>query len=241
MSLSVSKLQRAYRIRIAVFLACAAFVVIVLDLGDQTIQAIRIVAVGEHERDLWQRPERVIAPLNVKAGSDVAEIGCGAGYFALKLAPVVGSRGRVVAEDILRKPLVLLWIRALLRRQSNLYVLQGESDDPHLPATSLDAVLIANTYHEFNHPHAVIGCTFHALRPGGRLVVLDRGPPQGEQDSAETEAKHHEVVPAAVENELRKSGFEVLSRQDTFIDKSTDRPGDRLDKHSWWLIVARKP
>jgi len=176
MALSDSEIQRAYRLRIAVFMVCAVLLVIVLDLGDQTVQALRIVSANEYERDSWQQPAMVIAMLNLKVGSKVADIGCGAGYFALKLAPVVGSSGRVLVEDILRTPLVFLWMRALLRHESNLYVLLGEPDDPHLPTDSFDAVLIANTYHEFKHPRPVVDCVFRALRRGGRLVVLDRGP-----------------------------------------------------------------
>jgi len=129
MALSDSKIQRAYRLRIAVFMVCAVLLVIVLDLGDQTVQTLRIVSTNEHERDSWQQPAMVIAMLNLRVGSKVADIGCGAGYFALKLASVVGSSGRVLAEDILRTPLVFLWIRALLHDEFNLYVLLGEPDD----------------------------------------------------------------------------------------------------------------
>lgn len=242
MALSDSEIQRAYRLRIAVFIVCAVLLVIVLDLGDQTVQALRIVSANEYQRDSWQQPAMVIAALHLKVGSKVADIGCGAGYFALKLAPVVGSSGRVLAEDILRTPLIFLWIRALLHLQLNLHVLLGNPDDPHLPAESFDAVLIANTYHEFRHPRAVVDCVFRALRRSGRLVVLDRGPTVAGQVLPDTQGEHHEIPPAVVQSELRESGFEVVSQQDRFIDLSSgERPGDRPDEHNWWLIVARKP
>ena len=114
----------------------------------------------------------MVAVLKLKQGNAVADLGSGAGYFALKLSRAVGKSGRVLAVD--RLPLVFLWIRAVLSGQQNISVRLGGSDDPNLPAGALDAVLIANTYHEFANPEAMIDRTFRALRCGGHLVVLDR-------------------------------------------------------------------
>jgi predicted methyltransferase len=178
----------------------------------------------------------------LKEGSKVAEIGSGAGYFALKLASMVGSKGSVFAIDILKEPLAFLWIRARVRRQSQLQVILGDQDDPHL-LQGLDAVLIANTYHEFKNPQAIADRVFQALRPGGRLVVADRGPEAGEEALSAAEAhQHHERSPEAVEHELVTEGFELVSRQDGFIFTSPlEHAGDRPDLHPWWLIVVRRP
>jgi len=120
-----------------------------------------------------------------------------------------------------------LWTRALLRGTHNVQVIFGEENNPRLPADSVDAVLICNTYHEFSDPELILDRVIRSLRPGGRLVVVDRAP-------RATEAQHtHEVPLAAVERELRDKGFEIVSQDDSFID----RPGDDL----WWLVTARKP
>src|SRR6516164_4375968 len=117
--------------------------------GTNTIYALNIV---ESERDEWQRPSEVISRLSLKSGDIVADVGSGAGYFSLKLSPVVGRSGTVLAVDVRKPPLVFLWIRALLAGLHNIRIRVGESDAPHLPVGTVDAVLIANTYHEFTAP-----------------------------------------------------------------------------------------
>ena len=160
----------------------------------------------------------------------------------MKLAAKVGEHGSVLAEDILREPLAFLWLRALLCHQRNVHVVLGDLDDPHLPKEGLDAVLIANTYHEFTKPRAILDHTFHALRSDGRLLVLDRGPRLYHGESREIQMQQFQIAAPIVEDEVRQSGFEVISRIDQFIDRpATERLGDRPDDHLWWLIVARKP
>ena len=85
----------------------------------------------------------MIESLKLQDGDAVADLGCGVGYFSLKLAPKVAERGSVLAEDILGESLTFLWIRAFLHRQSNIRVIRGIPDDPHLPTGNVDAVLIA--------------------------------------------------------------------------------------------------
>jgi ubiquinone/menaquinone biosynthesis C-methylase UbiE len=95
----------------------------------------------------------------------------------------------------------------------------------------VDAVLIANTYHEFANPELTLDYTFRSLRSGGRLVVLDRS--LTASDSGGEQEHRHELPPDLVDSQLRQKGFEILQRQDRFIA----RTGEDL----WWLIVARKP
>jgi SAM-dependent methyltransferase len=140
--------------------------------------------------------------------------------------------------DIRRLPLSFLWLRTLLRNRHNVRVIHSDPDNPRLPTAAVDAVLIANTYHEFTHPKSIMDVVFQSLRNGGRLVIVDRGPesaPESANDeSRRSEMQHHELPLAQVEGEIRQSGFEILNRQDRFIDG----PGDA---GLWWLLVARKP
>ena len=232
------QIHQAYRVRVALFFVLAVIAATALVLIYQLAQTLYQLQLAEGERDRWQRPGDVIDSLNLKEGDIVADVGCGVGYFSLKLAPKVADHGSALAEDILARSLAILWIRTLLNHQSNIRVIHGDLDDPHLPKGGVDAVLIANSYHEFTKPVAILEHTFRALRSQGRLVVLDRGPRSYQGESREIQTQRYQIAASIAEDEIRQRGFEVISRDDRFIDRpATERPDD----HVWWLIVARKP
>jgi predicted methyltransferase len=213
--------------RLALFLVCAILIFLALNALYAFTNTLNRLEVVESERDQWQRPSDVLRALDLRPGNTAVDLGSGAGYFALKLSPAVGKQGRALAVDLRKLSLFFLWTRALLRGQHNVHVIVGKEDDPRLPAGTVDAVLICNTYHEFSNPELILSRVFQSLRPGGRLVVVDR-------TARATEAQHtHEVPLAVVETELRNQGFEIVNRDDSFID----RPGDDL----WWLVIGRKP
>jgi ubiquinone/menaquinone biosynthesis C-methylase UbiE len=189
--------------------------------GIRTLQQLKVVEAG---RDQWQRPADIIQALNLKSGNVVVDFGSGSGYFALKLSDAVGSGGQVLAVDLRRLSLLFLRIRALLGGRRNLQTIVGSVDDPHLASGTVDAVLIANTYHELTAPEKILAHLSRALRPGGRLVIVDR---KG------SSSEHHQAVPPAVEAEVRKAGFSIVSRNDEFIHPAGDE--------SWWLLVADRP
>ena len=232
MRVSDGKIQRAYRIRITIFLASVLLTVGVLSTVYQAIRTLDRLEVVERDRDKWQRPADILQALDLRQGNVVADIGSGAGYFTLKLSSVVGKGGTVLAVDIQRLPLIFLRIRALLHNQHNIRAVHGKPDDPKL-ARPVDAVLIVNAYHEFADPQRILECIVHSLRPGGRLVIADRGPRSNEGQTRESEARNHEMPPNLLESELLHSGFELVKREDRFVDPPEDRP--------WWLIVVRKP
>ena len=214
-----------------IFLAGVLVCLILLNTLYKGINTIDRLDVVESERDQWQRPSDVIAALKLKEGNVVADVGSGAGYFALKLSRTVGRSGKVLAVDLRKLSLLFLWIRAFSRSEHNVRILVGDPDDPRLPAGIVDAVLIANTYHEFAHPERMLDYTLRSLRWGGRLVVLDRSlaaPNSGEEE----EAHHHELPPELVDSQLRQKGLEILQRQDRFIVRASEE--------QWWLIVACK-
>jgi predicted methyltransferase len=227
-------LQQTYRVRVALFLIGSVLLLLLLSYLYQGIQTLSALDQIERDRDQWQRPSDVIQALNLHEGSVVVDFGSGVGYFTLKLCSAVGKKGGVVAEDIRRQSLAFLRIRALLQGQHNLEIVRGETDDPRLPAGFADAVLIANTFHELTAPKLILHHLADSLKPGGRLVIVDRGPRSGAVESRETQAEHHELRPDLVETEVRSAGFEIISREDRFIDRPTD---DQV----WWLIVTRKP
>ena len=224
----------SYRVKLALFLLCAVAILFLVDTAYQGLNTLSRLNVVEAERDQWQRPSDVIQALDLKPGNVVVDLGCGSGYFTLKLSGPVGKSGSVLAEDIRRLPLVFLWLRTFQTGQHNINIVRGEPDDPHLPIQGVNAVLIANTYHEFTNSQPILVHVVQSLVSGGRLVVVDREPRPVDQGSTGTAAEHHEVSSEQVENELRHAGFEIVSRQDRFIQN------DPLNKN-WWIITARKP
>ena len=188
------------------------------------IDTLRQLEELESERDQWQRPGEVLQALDLQPGNVVADLGSGAGYFALKLSPIVGKKGQVLAVDIRKLSLSFLWTRALLNQKRNIRIVLSDEDNPRLPSGTVDAVLIANTFHELRDPKVMLDHVARSLRQGGRLVVVDRSPQQT--------VSHHEVERLSVEVELQEAGFEIVDSRDHFID----RPGDDF----WWFTLARR-
>ena len=225
-----NQVRRAYQVRVAIFFALVVVMLAGLFLIYQVTQTLYHLNLAEGERDRWQRPDDVIESLNLKDGNIVADLGCGVGYFSLKLAPKVFERGSVLAEDILGESVTSLWIRAFLRHQSNIRLIHGNPDDPYLPDGGVDAVLIANSYHEFTRPLAILDYAFRALRTDGRLVFLDRGPRSHGGESREIQTHHYQIAASIVEDEIRQRGFQVIRQDDRFIDRpAAQRLGDRPD------------
>lgn len=221
----------SYRVKLLVLFLGALGVLFVFNAGYSALETISRLNEVETDRDQWQRPSDVIQALDLRPGNVVVDLGCGSGYFTLKLSAPVGRGGRVIAEDIRRLPLMFLWFRAASRREHNVKILLGDPTDPHLP-THVNAVLISNTYHEFTDSHSILVHVYQALVPAGRLVVVDREPKPA--SSTISELAEHEISTERVESELRQANFEIVSRQDHFIEH--DSYGE-----NWWLLVARKP
>jgi ubiquinone/menaquinone biosynthesis C-methylase UbiE len=215
-------------------LLCAFVGVPALYVGYEAASTLAVLTRVEQERDQWQRPSDVVEMLALGEGSTVVDFGCGAGYFALKLSSTVGTTGTVLATDIRRESLAFLWIRAVWGRHRNLQVIHGEPDDPRLPPGLVDAILISNAFHELTSPARTLDTLSRTLKPGGRIVVLDRGPRASDGTQATSVIASHGISPASAEHQLHAAGLAVAYRDDRFID----RPGD---DDVWWIIVARKP
>ncbi len=211
-------------LKLTLWLVAGVVVLVSLNVAGQGMNTLDRLTFVEKERDSWQRAPVIIGQLNLPPGGRVIDLGSGAGYFALKLSRAVGSAGTVQAVDILRLPLAFLWIRAARQGAHNLHVVLGDADDPHVSGP-VDAVLVANTYHELSRPAVVLAHLRRALIPGGRLVIADRGPQSTNHE--------HSIDPALAEAELRRDGFEILCRENHFLDQPGEGP--------WWLIVARRP
>ncbi len=156
------------------------------------------------KRDEWQRPGEVMDALGAKAGHRVADIGCGYGYFTFRLAARVGAEGKVYAVDIDQEAINKVRQRKDLEKLEQIEPILGESADPRLP-NDLDAVLIVDTYHEFREYDRMMQSVFRALKPGGRLVIIDGEGPAGRP---RTEYHRLHTIPAElVREEVARHGF----------------------------------
>jgi len=128
---------------------------------------------AEDDRDSNGEFARVALLANIRRGQSVADIGAGDGYYVSRLSPLVGPRGRVFGQDIIPDYLALLQRRVRREGMANVQVVQGDAHDPRLPAASVDVALMIHMYHEIEQPFALLWNLATALRPGGRLVILD--------------------------------------------------------------------
>lgn len=124
-------------------------------------------------RDAWQSPEQVVEALGLNSGDDIADIGAGTGYFSVRFAKAVGPSGKVYAVDVDPNLVKHLGERAAEAGVSNLAPVLAESDDPKIPDSSVDVVFICNVLHHIEGRASYYKKLQAALRPGGRLVIVD--------------------------------------------------------------------
>lgn len=124
------------------------------------------------ERDKEERPDLVIASLQLNPGDRVADLGCGTGYFSSRLAKAVGPRGVVYGVEIQAQMLAILERRMKEQGIANVVGVLGTVDDPKLPAP-VDLVLIVDVYHEMSHPAEMIAAVCRRLKPDGRIAFVE--------------------------------------------------------------------
>lgn len=125
------------------------------------------------DRDGWQKPEDVVKALAIKPGAAVADIGAGTGYFSARFARAVGPQGLVYAADIDEG--LIGYLRELAGKEDlpNLKPLHGRPDDPVLAPASVDLVFVCDVIHHIENRGAYYAKLASALRPGGRLAIVD--------------------------------------------------------------------
>ena len=119
-----------------------------------------------------EHPDLAVQAMQLPADAVVADIGAGSGYFTFRIAALVPA-GRVYAVDI--QPEMLDIIRTRMQRNSvkNVLPVEGKADDPMLPENAIDAVLLVDAYHEFDHPYEMMRGIVRSLRPGGRVFLIE--------------------------------------------------------------------
>lgn len=125
------------------------------------------------ERDRWQKPQEVLAALDLKQGEVVADIGAGTGYFTMLFARAVGPRGKVYAVDISASVLQYLQKEARKQDLKNIQTIVSHKDDPLLPEGSIHLAFFCDTIHEISGRADFYRKVRHALKPNGRMAVID--------------------------------------------------------------------
>jgi predicted methyltransferase len=134
----------------------------------------------EKERDNAGEPTQLVRLLGIKSGMTVADIGSGSGYYVVRLSPIVGPRGRIIAEDVVPKYLQGLQSRVRDLGLQNVIIGLGEPHDPRLPADSLDIAILVHMYHEIAQPYGLLYNLVPALKPGARVGIVDAYGPTSE-------------------------------------------------------------
>lgn len=124
-------------------------------------------------RELYDKRAQVVAALSLKPGMAVADIGAGTGLYSRMFARTVGARGRVYAVDI--SPAFIAHIERTSRAQGlrNVIGVRNRQDATGLAPATIDLAFMADTYHHFEQPQAMLASLHAALRPGGRLALID--------------------------------------------------------------------
>jgi ubiquinone/menaquinone biosynthesis C-methylase UbiE len=170
----------------------------------------------EDDRDDWQMTPQIMAELELEPGMTVADIGAGTGYFTRELASRVGPEGQVFAVDIIPEFLAELEARAAAAGLDNIETVLGETDDPGLPPASVDLIFVGDAYHHFSEPSTMLGHMRAALRPGGRLAIVDweRAPnPRFEESGLDWE-EHIRAGSQEVIAEVTANGFRLIEEAD---------------------------
>jgi ubiquinone/menaquinone biosynthesis C-methylase UbiE len=186
------------------------------------------------ERDKWQKADELIRQLTIKPGSNVADIGSHEGYMTVKLSSMVGNSGTVYAVDVEQSKLDKLKDHLSKRNITNVALIKGDYDSPKLLINSLDAVIILDTYHEMDEHDKILMHIKAALKPGGRLVLCEPIADERRKLTREEQERKHELGMSFALEDLQKAGFQIIKKQDPFVDRSKEK-GDNM-----WLIVAIK-
>ena len=125
------------------------------------------------ERMEEERPDRVLATLDLKPGMRVADVGAGSGYYSWRIAERVGAGGTVYAVDIQPEMVRLLQQQMTQRGAANVKAILGTHTDPRLPEATLDLALMVDVYHELEYPYEMLDSITRALKSGGRLVFVE--------------------------------------------------------------------
>lgn len=155
------------------------------------------------EREAEEAPSLLIKALGLKPGMVVADIGAGSGYLTFPMAKLVGPKGKVFAVDIQPEMLTIIQKKARAQGIKNVGLVLGDTADPKLPANSCDLQLLVDVYHELDQPYEMTIAMKKALKPGGRLVLVE----YRKEDARVPIKEVHKMSEAQARKELAVAGM----------------------------------
>jgi len=171
------KIRRAAPSLVALVVASALHAQVATDAnsGYQTAEGRQSVAKGlaDPARDQRQKPQELVAAMNIQRGMTVADVGTGVGYMLPFLSRAVGPAGRVIGEDIFDDFLSSARQTVSQRGLHNVLLIKGTETDPNLPEGQMDEILVLDVYHHFNYPEKMLAALHKDLKPGGKLIVVE--------------------------------------------------------------------
>ena len=162
------------------------------------------------ERQQEENCIRMLKHLGVQSGMKVCDMGCGNGYYSLRLAKLVGQKGQVLAVDIQPEMLTLLRARAAKAEIDTIHPVLGTVADPRLPSKSIDVILCVDVYHEFSHPERMLRAMRESLAPNGVVVLVE----YREEDPDVPIKPLHKMSKRQVSKELKHNGFQLVREYD---------------------------
>ena len=156
-------------------------------------------------REVFQQRQKIVDASRIERGTIIADIGAGTGLFTRLFSERVGERGRVVAVDIAQPFLDHIKSTSLELGQQNIETVLSTADSVQLPENSIDVAFICDTYHHFEFPQKIMTSVHRALKPGGRLIVVDFQRIEGE--STPWVLGHVRAGQKVVEEEIKQCGF----------------------------------
>lgn len=187
------------------------------------------------ERDAWMNTDSLLILSGIEAGDKVADIGCHEGYLSMHLGKKVTQQGRVYAVDVRSDRLQTLRSNAYERGIANIITILGEYDNPKLPERELDMIYLIDTYHEIESYRKMLQHVYRSLVSGGKVMILEKLKSWVEGKTRATQVAAHSLGPEFVREELKASGFSIVTEVENYGYWEQDR------EKQMWFIIAQKP
>jgi ubiquinone/menaquinone biosynthesis C-methylase UbiE len=181
--------------------------------GREIAQTMHYEGAAWLTRESRQREEdcdTLLRVLKIRSGDTVCDMGCGNGFYSLKIAPLVGRRGKVVSVDIQREMLEMLKERAAAEGITNVEPVLGTVADPKLREQSIDLMLMVDVYHEFSHPEQMLAAIRTSLKPTGRVALVEFRA----EDPDVPIKPLHKMSKAQIMKEFPPNGFKLVGEFD---------------------------
>ncbi len=172
---------------------------------------------GAPDRDGRQKPGELVKAMGLKPGMTVADVGTGIGYMLPYLSHAVTATGQVIAEDIFDDFLAAARMEATNKQLANVRFIKGTDKDPSLPEGMVDEALVLDAYHHFDYPQAMLAGIHRALKPSGKLVIVEYYKTAGAMPNNNA-LTHIRLNKPDVIQEIETNHFRLVSQREQIKD-----------------------